>query len=90
MVLGSHWATYGIHSDEFEPKIKLKQGKNIISLLSVTVGLQVLLLIIIYIPYDSVMHKILILNYLMYDNVCNRTMDQTMINGAPVLSGPLV
>ncbi|XP_027927811.1 beta-galactosidase 15-like [Vigna unguiculata] len=38
--IGSHWATYGIRTDEFEPKIKLKQGKNIISLLSVTVGLQ--------------------------------------------------
>lgn len=41
MVLGSHWATYGVRSYEFETKIKLMQGKNIISLLSVTVGLQV-------------------------------------------------
>ena len=46
MVLGSHWATYGIRTDEFEPKIKLKQGKNIISLLSVTVGLQVLISVV--------------------------------------------
>ncbi|KAL2327302.1 hypothetical protein Fmac_020729 [Flemingia macrophylla] len=38
--IGSHWATYGIHHDKFEIKIKLKPGKNIISLLSVTVGLQ--------------------------------------------------
>ncbi|KAK7304013.1 hypothetical protein RJT34_14999 [Clitoria ternatea] len=37
---GSHWATYGIQNDKFEPNIKLKPGKNIISLLSVTVGLQ--------------------------------------------------
>lgn len=41
MVLGSNWATYGIGKDKFEPKIKLKAGKNIVSLLSVTVGLQV-------------------------------------------------
>lgn len=41
MVLGSHWATYGIRNDIFEPEIKLKPGKNIVSLLSVTVGLQV-------------------------------------------------
>ncbi|KAG4970256.1 hypothetical protein JHK82_035946 [Glycine max] len=38
--IGSHWATYGIHNDKFEPKIKLKHGTNTISLLSVTVGLQ--------------------------------------------------
>ncbi|XP_027331397.1 beta-galactosidase 7-like [Abrus precatorius] len=38
--IGSHWATYGIHNDKFEPKLKLKHGKNVISLLSVTVGLQ--------------------------------------------------
>ncbi|KAJ1439952.1 Glycoside hydrolase, family 35 [Sesbania bispinosa] len=38
--IGSHWATYGIHNDKFETSIKLKPGKNIISLLSVTVGLQ--------------------------------------------------
>ncbi|XP_020203058.1 beta-galactosidase 15 [Cajanus cajan] len=38
--IGSHWATYGIRHDKFETKIKLKPGKNIISLLSVTVGLQ--------------------------------------------------
>ncbi|KAK7388278.1 hypothetical protein VNO78_23091 [Psophocarpus tetragonolobus] len=38
--IGSHWATYGIKNDKYEPKIKLKQGKNVISLLSVTVGLQ--------------------------------------------------
>ncbi|KAG5101536.1 hypothetical protein JHK84_046505 [Glycine max] len=38
--IDSHWATYGIHNDKFEPKIKLKHGTNTISLLSVTVGLQ--------------------------------------------------
>ncbi|RDY03088.1 hypothetical protein CR513_13361, partial [Mucuna pruriens] len=38
--IGSHWAKYGVQSDKFEPDIKLKHGKNIISLLSVTVGLQ--------------------------------------------------
>lgn len=39
--IGSHWATYGIHNDQFETNIKLKHGRNDISLLSVTVGLQV-------------------------------------------------
>ncbi|XLT11934.1 hypothetical protein HN51_057624 [Arachis hypogaea] len=38
--IGSHWATYGIHNDKFETKLKLQPGKNTISLLSVTVGLQ--------------------------------------------------
>ncbi|BAT79934.1 hypothetical protein VIGAN_02287700 [Vigna angularis var. angularis] len=38
--IGSHWATYGIHNDKFESKIKFKHGINTISLLSVTVGLQ--------------------------------------------------
>ncbi|RDX58412.1 hypothetical protein CR513_62274, partial [Mucuna pruriens] len=38
--IGSHWATYGILNDKFEPKIKLNHGINTISLLSVTVGLQ--------------------------------------------------
>ncbi|XP_039686051.1 beta-galactosidase 7 [Medicago truncatula] len=38
--IGSHWATYGIHNDQFETNIKLKHGRNDISLLSVTVGLQ--------------------------------------------------
>ncbi|KAK7363330.1 hypothetical protein VNO77_05469 [Canavalia gladiata] len=38
--IGSHWATYGINNDQFETKINLKHGKNVISLLSVTVGLQ--------------------------------------------------
>ncbi|QCD80206.1 beta-galactosidase [Vigna unguiculata] len=38
--IGSHWATYGIHNDKFESKIRLKRGTNTISLLSVTVGLQ--------------------------------------------------
>ncbi|KAI4335181.1 hypothetical protein L6164_013851 [Bauhinia variegata] len=36
----SHWASYGIHNDKFETSIKLKSCKNVISLLSVTVGLQ--------------------------------------------------
>ncbi|KAG4108984.1 hypothetical protein GLYMA_U031418v4 [Glycine max] len=38
--IDSHWATYGIHNDKFDSKIKLKHGTNTISLLSVTVGLQ--------------------------------------------------
>ncbi|CAJ2628195.1 unnamed protein product [Trifolium pratense] len=38
--IGSHWATYGIHNDQFETKLKLRHGRNDISLLSVTVGLQ--------------------------------------------------
>ncbi|KAK7291786.1 hypothetical protein RIF29_07206 [Crotalaria pallida] len=37
--IDSHWAKYGIHNDQFETRIKMKPGKNIISLLSVTVGL---------------------------------------------------
>ncbi|KAF7801334.1 beta-galactosidase 15-like [Senna tora] len=37
--IGSHWPTNG-NPDNYEIKIKLKQGNNIISLLSVTVGLQ--------------------------------------------------
>ncbi|KAJ7979214.1 Beta-galactosidase [Quillaja saponaria] len=38
--LGSKWATYGVFNYHFENEVKLKPGKNIISLLSVTVGLQ--------------------------------------------------
>ncbi|XP_054819914.1 beta-galactosidase 15-like [Prosopis cineraria] len=39
--IGTHWAKYGVlYNDEVEYKIKLKTGKNVISLLSVTTGLQ--------------------------------------------------
>ncbi|KAG8380475.1 hypothetical protein BUALT_Bualt06G0019200 [Buddleja alternifolia] len=38
--LGSQWATYGIFNYVFEKKVKLNPGKNQISLLSSTVGLQ--------------------------------------------------
>ncbi|KAK9275963.1 hypothetical protein L1049_023238 [Liquidambar formosana] len=38
--LGSQWATYGVFNYVFEKKVKLNPGKNIIALLSVTVGLQ--------------------------------------------------
>ncbi|KAJ8543368.1 hypothetical protein K7X08_005891 [Anisodus acutangulus] len=38
--LGSEWATYGIFNYVFEKKVKLNPGRNHISLLSATVGLQ--------------------------------------------------
>ncbi|KAK7265465.1 hypothetical protein RJT34_33085 [Clitoria ternatea] len=38
--IGTHWTTIGVYSAKFETNIKMKHGKNIISLLSVTVGLQ--------------------------------------------------
>ncbi|CAH9137509.1 unnamed protein product [Cuscuta epithymum] len=39
--IDSNWTTYGIHSSSFETdKVKLKHGKNQISILSSTVGLQ--------------------------------------------------
>lgn len=38
--IGSQWASYGIFNYVFEKQVKLKPGKNIISLLSVTVGYQ--------------------------------------------------
>ncbi|XP_059634689.1 beta-galactosidase 15-like [Cornus florida] len=38
--IGSEWATYGIFNYVFEKKVKLNPGKNQISLLSATVGLQ--------------------------------------------------
>ncbi|KAL7224940.1 hypothetical protein ACSBR1_026261 [Camellia fascicularis] len=38
--IGSEWATYGIFHYFFEKNIKLKQGKNQITLLSATIGLQ--------------------------------------------------
>ncbi|KAJ8532098.1 hypothetical protein K7X08_012021 [Anisodus acutangulus] len=38
--LGSEWATYGIFNYVFEKKVKLNPGRNLISLLSATVGLQ--------------------------------------------------
>ncbi|KAK4275719.1 hypothetical protein QN277_018755 [Acacia crassicarpa] len=39
--IGNHWAKYGVlYDDEVEFKIKLNKGKNVISLLSVTTGLQ--------------------------------------------------
>ncbi|RYQ97087.1 hypothetical protein Ahy_B08g093077 [Arachis hypogaea] len=34
----SHWATYGIHNDKFETKLKLQPGKNTISLLRHSLG----------------------------------------------------
>ncbi|KAM7517559.1 hypothetical protein LguiB_016521 [Lonicera macranthoides] len=39
-LVGSEWATYGIFNYVFEKKVKLKPGKNQISLLSAAVGLQ--------------------------------------------------
>ncbi|KAI3443528.1 hypothetical protein Pfo_000193 [Paulownia fortunei] len=38
--IGSQWATYGIFHYVFEKNVKLKPGKNQITLLSATVGLQ--------------------------------------------------
>ncbi|KAJ0030611.1 hypothetical protein Pint_13540 [Pistacia integerrima] len=38
--IGSQWTKYGVFKDVFEQQIKLNPGKNQISLLSVTVGLQ--------------------------------------------------
>ncbi|CAK9171385.1 unnamed protein product [Ilex paraguariensis] len=38
--LGSQWATYGIFNYVFEKKIKLNPGRNQITLLSATIGLQ--------------------------------------------------
>lgn len=39
--LGSQWATNGIFNYVFEEKVKLKPGKNLIALLSATIGFQV-------------------------------------------------
>lgn len=40
--VGTRWAKYGtLFNDEVEFKINLNKGKNVISLLSVTTGLQV-------------------------------------------------
>ncbi|KAK4385874.1 Beta-galactosidase [Sesamum angolense] len=38
--LGSQWATYGVFNYRFEKRIKLKPGRNQITLLSATIGLQ--------------------------------------------------
>ncbi|RVW43989.1 Beta-galactosidase 15 [Vitis vinifera] len=38
--LGSQWATNGIFNYVFEEKVKLKPGKNLIALLSATIGFQ--------------------------------------------------
>ncbi|GFY98543.1 beta-galactosidase 15 [Actinidia rufa] len=38
--IGSEWATYGVYNYVFEKKVKLNRGKNQITLLSATVGLQ--------------------------------------------------
>ncbi|XP_065849772.1 beta-galactosidase 15-like [Euphorbia lathyris] len=37
--IGSQWAKYGVTSYDFEKSIKLRHGKNLISLLSSTIGL---------------------------------------------------
>ncbi|WCJ28381.1 Beta-galactosidase [Euphorbia peplus] len=37
--IGTQWAKYGVNSYKFEKSIKLRHGKNLISLLSSTVGL---------------------------------------------------
>ncbi|GAB4846757.1 Beta-galactosidase 7 [Ancistrocladus abbreviatus] len=38
--IGSQWATYGVTQYSFDKKVKLNVGKNLIALLSVTVGYQ--------------------------------------------------
>lgn len=45
--VGSQWATYGIFNYVFEKQVKLNPGRNHISLLSATIGLQVYIFIFV-------------------------------------------